>query len=143
MVDWKTLVIAIGSEWAPDGAVGREVLQVDAGGGFRYEHRHQGEVSATGGVLDATMLAALAADLKEAGFPVLPQQNIPPGSSLMEIRRSDDAGSQSVWLDYHAAMQLPGYRELCVRFESWTKALRAGGVTQLAGERTVLSSREP
>jgi hypothetical protein len=132
MSAWKTITFKIGAEWAPDSPYGLDVLQLEADGRFHYENHVRGQATSSSGRIEPTTLEAVAIALRTAGFPKVPAHDIPPGGSLVELTAEDDAGSHKAYMEYHAALKLPGYGDLIRNFGRWTTWLRNGGAADAA-----------
>lgn len=126
MLEWKCIIYSSGSEWAPDGPWGREILRIEASGYFSYENRHRGSGKRVEGVINASQLREIGDHFRLAGYPSVPDHDIPPGASVVAFDVDAAGERHCLQMDYYAAKKFPGYRELLLRFERWTQALRNG-----------------
>ncbi|HLU62252.1 MAG TPA: hypothetical protein VKZ99_07870 [Gammaproteobacteria bacterium] len=133
MLEWKSIIYCSGSEWAPDDPWGREVLRVESGGAFEYENRHRGSGKRVEGVINAGQLREIGAHFVVAGYPAVPEHDIPPGASVISFDVEGRGARHRLQMDYYAAKKFPGYRELLLRFERWTQVLREGADGESAG----------
>ncbi|HEX7046219.1 MAG TPA: hypothetical protein VF275_01425 [Gammaproteobacteria bacterium] len=126
MLTWTTLTFTAGAEWAPGSSFGLDTFRLDGAGRFHYENRTRGETKSAAGNITPVLLNDIGWHLEQAGFPGVPAHDIPPGASLVEFTLDDVSGSRTARMDYFAARNFPGYRELLVRFDRWTAWLRDG-----------------
>jgi hypothetical protein len=126
MSRWRTLTFRYGSEWAPDSAFGLDILRLRPDGRYHYENRIRGEMRRSAGEVDAGRVEDMEQWLRTAGFPVVPPQSIPPGSSMVEFVVDDETGSHTVRLLHSSALGLPGYGDLVRSLEAWATSLREG-----------------
>ena len=66
------------------------------------------------------MLSGLRAALSAAGFPAVPQHNIPPGASLITL----SSGNKQASMDYYQGLKFSGYNDVIRLADGWCRWLR-------------------
>jgi hypothetical protein len=124
------LILEMGSEFAPDDPIGREILSVAENGDVSYEHRRKG-TRARHGMISEERVAKLLEYLAQSTFPDIPEHSIPPGASLMTLRREGRSAAEATFRSYFA-YRLPGYGDLLRACEQLATALRKDDAAALA-----------
>ncbi|MEL6400952.1 MAG: hypothetical protein AAFR26_18080 [Cyanobacteria bacterium J06626_4] len=118
--DQLVFVYQIGNEYAPDDPFGCETLSLTPAGRLTYQRQQRGQVWQQETNVDPQLLEILKAALADAQGALMPQLQIPPSTSLVQIR----CGDQQVSVDYFQAQKRPGYAQIIEIMNAHAQAFR-------------------
>lgn len=122
-----SLTITQGNASSPSDPFGQETLVLGTDGSLRYIRTRLDTLRRQGRV-DPTVVTELVAQLRAAGFPKAPPQQIPPGASLVKIEVSEDGRTQQAWVHFHSARRVEGWGPALLLAQTWCTWLRSDGL---------------
>jgi hypothetical protein len=124
----RRLTVTFNAAGAPDAPYQERIELADDGDihyvRWRGDHRVERHVRA-----HASVAQAMFAALEQSGFPAVPEHNVPPGASLMEIRLNEAQQTRSAYVDLYKGMSFLGYGEILRRMNDWARWLRDPAAT--------------
>lgn len=100
----------VGNENNPSDPWGRSMLCIEADGTARLDQHEFDRVSSWTGKVATSALEQFWGALAESGFPVVPPQLPPAGSSTRLLQVGKEPDAPSAYVAYHFAGTLPGYK---------------------------------
>ena len=103
------IAYSVGSEHNPGDPFGRSALAIEPDGTAKLDHYTRAGHAAWTGKVAPEAMERLWGALEQAGFPTVPQQPVPAGSTIRTLAVGAGAERKAAHVTWHGAAKLAGY----------------------------------